>query len=122
MEGFTVFTYTRREAIDDGVLIDIPINKLAKEVGLKWHCAMTAGLASELSVGGAPDKGRIWDMLNIFRFMVLKKAGTVEHGQRLSFTFLKTPNRTQEVDVVFSVEDLTGNPEPCWTFMLPGED
>ena len=38
--GEVIFGYTRRQAIDDGVLVDV--TEMAREAGFSWPFAMTA--------------------------------------------------------------------------------
>ena len=126
--GSVISSYSRTEAINDGFLVDIPINKLAADYGIKWHCAMTAGLFSQVKTKDHNDLGGvIWDLLTMFKVSVIgthpltgkirDSSRTIKQGQRFNFKFMKS-RKYISVDVVFSVEDMG----PCWTFMLPGED
>ncbi len=42
--GDLIFSYTRTQAIDDGVLIDA--TELARDAGFKWPVALTADVAT----------------------------------------------------------------------------
>jgi hypothetical protein len=60
-EGAEIISaYTRKQAISDGVLVDMgvePFGKLAKEAGLKWPIAMTATAFGEfVAVTDAPGR------------------------------------------------------------------
>jgi len=126
-----IFKYTRQEAIDDGVLTDVPLNKLAQEYGIKWHCAMTAGLLGQFlkleKNYPASLEGICWDMLTIFKMQVIRAnilAGNdnLQNGQATKFRVLLPNRRYQTVKVIFSIEEMNGQTEPCWTFMCPEED
>ena len=47
--GDPVFVYSRQDAIDDGVLIDV--SEIARKEGFKVHTAMTSTLYGELTGG-----------------------------------------------------------------------
>lgn len=59
--------YSRADAIDDGVLVDV--TPLAREAGYRVPVAITAGLHAALSdipAGSGEDYvGRLWDLLNV---------------------------------------------------------
>lgn len=64
--GETIYTYTREQAIEDGVLIDV--SEIAKEAGFKIPVALTAAVYS--IVENIPNSrswqdvdGRLWDVL-----------------------------------------------------------
>ncbi len=64
--GDVIFAYSRAQAIEDGVLVDVTAQ--AKEAGFKWPFAMTAEVWSLIE--NIPEKhrhedvqGRLWDVL-----------------------------------------------------------
>jgi hypothetical protein len=70
----TVFSYTRAEALEDGVLIDI--SELAKEAGFKFPVAITCGiyeLLRDTVQAGQSFEGRAWDMLMVLRYEIKVK-------------------------------------------------
>lgn len=75
----TIHTYTRRQAIADGVLVDA--TAMAYEAGFKRPIALTAG-AWARCVTVPPDAhdqdeaGRLWDVLSLLRFAILKHPDT----------------------------------------------
>jgi len=122
-----ISAYSREQAIEDGVLIDIPTN-LCREAGIVVPCAMTAGLFSHISVTEQDKKlgqslnGRLWDLLNNFR-MAIKLSGAGMTDQ-LTFSLIiasATPNRKRIV-LVKSIIGAGDNREPVITFLLPNED
>ena len=69
--GPVIFAYTRAQAIEDGVLVDV--SEMASEAGLKHPTALTAAVWAEYvqvpkGVKCQDEQGRLWDILNMFRF------------------------------------------------------
>jgi len=68
-ETEVIYTYTRDQALSDGVLIDV--TAMAKEAGFSCPAAITAALFAELSPNsrelsfGQSYDGRLWDVLFI---------------------------------------------------------
>jgi len=63
-----IYSYTRQQAIDDGILIDISQLSITKEAGYKIPVVITQGVYSLVSVPkgleGLQDfNGRLWDVL-----------------------------------------------------------
>ena len=74
--GVLIFSYTRAQAIADGVLVDV--SKLAKEAGFRFPVAVTAAVWAECvtvpdGVAGQDETGRLWDVLNLLRFAIAKR-------------------------------------------------
>ncbi|MCX4030165.1 hypothetical protein H0A36_17480 [Endozoicomonas sp. SM1973] len=123
--------YTRRQAIEDGVLIDV--TKAAAEVGFKFPVALTRACYED-SVGwtqfdtnrhGYQDEaGRLWDVLNMLYFAISSSKGD---SQQLLFQFYRV-NRTKrcrvndaEIVTLKSVVTPGDLGEPVITIMLPEE-
>ena len=86
--GPVIFAYSRRQAIADGVLVDLMADEttrqLIREAGFKLPIAMTAAAFRETVLAGAvetPDgrfsfpagqdlKGRLWDVLMVLRLAI----------------------------------------------------
>ena len=73
--GEVISAYSRAQAIDDGVLVDV--SETAKEAGFKWPFAMTAEVWSLIE--NIPEKhkhedvqGRLWDVLTLARHAIKK--------------------------------------------------
>ena len=119
-----VYSYSRAQAIADGVLIDVTAQ--AREAGFKLHTVVTdnlyhrhivppAGLEGEgQSVGG-----RLHDVL----WMVLVAARKQPEGSYVETNalFLMAPGRQEKVKVV-AVVGPGDEGEPVLTIMLPGDD
>lgn len=82
-----IFTYTRAQAIEDGVLIDV--SDTAVEAGIVYPVAVTVRVWEELIVP-APvlrerfcqsEKGRLWDVFWMLRSAVFGRVKPVERYQ-----------------------------------------
>ncbi len=134
-----ISSYSRAEALADGVLIDV--TETAKEAGIVYPVAISQGLWGGYievpeSLKGIQDiQGRLWDVLTMFRFSAraTNKAGDNILGsqrdapQTMFFkTIFQMPSTrgTSKMETV-SIKSICGpgdNAEPVLTFMLPAED
>lgn len=112
--GEVISSYTRAQAIEDGVLIDV--TETARKAGFKFHTVITAdvdALCNDVGDSGEDYAGRLWDIL----FVANRLARSVS-GDRFNFK------------VSFAGEDHDlwmhcgpgDNAEPVITIMLKGED
>jgi hypothetical protein len=74
-EADVIHVYTRRQAIDDGVLVDV--SETAREAGFTVPVALTAGVYAlvepsqeEKTAWGQDADGRLWDVLSMARFAI----------------------------------------------------
>lgn len=127
--GEPIHTYTREQAIDDGVLVDV--TETAAEAGFRIPVAVTRAAWADCVEWGDVDSkrqthqdeaGRLWDVL----FMAMNAARRGGGRQSLQFQFYRVPRggrgtRPRLVELVASIGpgDLG---EPVITIMLPGED
>jgi hypothetical protein len=133
-----IFSYTRAQAIADGVLVDV--SELAKEAGFRFPVAVTAGVWAECvavpdGVAGQDETGRLWDVLNVLCFAIAKKKNDVVPRYALPWQKLDC----ERVDFAVHVrnDNREGDPpqvklyalcgpgddsEPVITVMLPHED
>jgi len=115
-----IFKYTRQQALDDGVLIDI--SEIAKEAGIKYPVAVTQGVYQVLNdtqVLGQDFKGRTWDMLMIFRLSIKAAGGDVSHFAPL---FLLQAEKQPEPVQMWAKCGPGDDMSPVITIMLEGED
>lgn len=116
-----VFAYTRAQALEDGVLIDV--SERAKEAGFRYPMAVTRAVWHKCVEPPPNDPtqdlvGRLWDLLNVVRFtaMAVKRADVLEVNLRIS-------NYGVTEDVELKVIPGPGDHgEPVITVMLPDED
>ena len=81
-DDVVIFSYTRAQAIADGVLVDA--SELAKEAGFRFPVAVTAGVWAECvavpdGVAGQDETGRLWDVLNVLRFAIQRGRRYKDH-------------------------------------------
>ena len=126
--GKVIDSYTRKQAISDGVLIDI--SKTAKEACFKYPVAITAGAMSIVkdipSTSKDDFEGRLWDVL----FMV-SLYGRNSKSSELKFdlflphtvTDFESNEKHIEDEGVFKMVVFPGDDgKPVITIMLPNED
>ena len=122
--GEPISIYTRRQAIEDGALVDLMQPEtagLVREAGFKFPIAMTiaAWTAAIGPVGkplpdGQDLQGRLWDVLWMLKCTI--HAGAA--GDRLAFT-VKVGRKLVRLWSQCGPGD---DAEPVITIMLPGED
>jgi hypothetical protein len=119
-----IFSYTRAQAIADGVLIDVTAQ--AGEVGFKVHTVVTDHLynmyvvpPARLEGEGQSVEGRLHDLL----FRTLLAARAIRDSDRAEFDvlFLMAPGRWDTAHVV-AVIGPGDQGEPVMTIMLPEDD
>ena len=130
MFGDVISTYTRAQALEDGVLIDP--GTMAAEAGFKWPVAITADAWADCVAWSEDDSarqvhqdqdGRLWDVL----FMAFYAVRTSqESGDRILFQLLRVPRdgRTTKAKLV-TLRMIVGpgdSGEPVITILLPHED
>jgi hypothetical protein len=141
--GEVISSYTRAEAIKDGVLVDLsdsscnfrPGLNILQEAGIKFPVAMTrAAFESTVQKQGEPlppaqdVSGRLWDVLTMLKYTIRTSAG----GDLLFFPVRvwnwvyrdgQRTERTKHADVRLKAVCGPGdNAEPVITIMLPDED
>jgi len=120
--GPPIHTYTRAQALADGVLVDA--GPLAKEAGFRWPVALTQAAHAEAVAwnpeheAGQDETGRLWDVL--WLATIAARAG------RSRFTVARVPNapgqvEAQDLDLVLHVGP-GDTAAPVVTISLPGED
>jgi len=120
-----IHTYTRAQALADGVLIDV--TNTAKEAGFKIPVALTAGVWADCvswdqhNEGHHQDEaGRLWDVLYLAAFEARRR----RNAQVVPFGVLRVPHRGHRPELVQLVMHIGpgDEAEPVITIMLPGED
>ena len=119
-----IFKYTRQDALNDGVLVDV--SETAKEAGFKYPVAITEKLYQ--SISEIPEayshedfKGRLWDVL----WMCAVAASKESKGTLLFKVILHTQNRIQEKETPITLKAMChpgDQHEPVITIMFPEED
>ena len=119
-----IFAYTRKQAIEDGVLVDI--TDTAKEAGLRFPTAITATAWLEYvavpdGVTGQDELGRLWDIVWMLRFAIVQQK---LDGPEILFELLvrNEENRPPQPVTLKAVIGPGDSPDPVVTIMLPHED
>jgi hypothetical protein len=128
--GNVISTYTRAQAIEDGVLIDA--GSLANEAGFRWPVALTAGAWADCVDWAEEDSrqqihqdqsGRLWDVLYMASHAIRTRK---ESGDRLLFQLYRVPRDGQTMEAELTTLKLMIGPgdngEPVITILLPNED
>ncbi len=139
--GEVIYSYTRAQAIEDGVLVDLTdpsftfrlgLNIL-REAGIKYPVAMTstafARTVQELDEPLPPAQdisARLWDLLTKFK-LAARRGGSEVHFAVRVWNWVRVngqrTERTKHEDV--QLKALCGpgdDAEPVITIMLPDED
>lgn len=93
--GDVIHSYTRAEAIADGVLVDV--SEMAREAGFRFPVAVTRAVWDEyitpdpISSGwGQSEEGRLWDVLTVLRYTIkAARPGITEIRFRVIFAMQK---------------------------------
>lgn len=136
--GKPVFTYTRAQAIADGVLIDV--STTARDAGIAWPVAMTAAAWSDCvewtdadearrGYSGQSKSGRLWDVCWMVSRALLHAARQglqASPSRPLYIELLRIPRegrgfKPRLVDLKF-VLGPGDESRPCITVMMPDED
>jgi hypothetical protein len=128
--GGTVYTYTRAQAIADGVLVEV--TDTAREAGFQRSVAMTDGAWNDCVAWSADDNaaqvyqdeaGRLWDVLTMAMFAIRCQRAPV---QVLNFELLRVPRDGHTTQAVLTTLKLMIGPGddglPVLTILLPFED
>ncbi len=119
-----IHSYTRADALRDGVLIDVTAT--AAEAGFRWPVALTAA-AWERCVTVPPgvlcqdEAGRLWDVLWLLRLAI----GRSDGGRVVPFAVhVRNDNRERTPPLVRlkAVAGPDDDGSPCITVMLPEEE
>jgi hypothetical protein len=123
--GPVIFSYSRADAIADGVLIDV--TDLAREAGFRWPIAVTAGLFStyldpptDLIDEGQSFRGRLWDVLSVLLWTIATRPST--DTLLFNVLFILSPGLPPVPVKLKAVCGPDDSGAPCITVMLPDED
>lgn len=124
-----IYAYTRAQAIEDGVLIDV--SALAREAGFKFHTVITANvhasavtLTPAAKLAGCDERGRLWDVLWMASLAARKARRDGTDTDRVAFHVLVVRDdyrRPESVPLVLHIGP-GDTPEPVLTIMTPWED
>jgi len=126
--GEVIYAYTRAQAIEDGVLVDV--TETAKEAGIKYPTAVTEALwngyiepKERLKDLGQSVQGRLWDVLFLFAFAARGSSkGCNELFYSVNFLMEREEKCCQETVELKAVCGPGDDSSPCITLMLENED
>lgn len=118
-----IFCYSRKEAIEDGVLIDV--RDTAREAGFRYPVTMTAAawaaaVAIPEGVTCQDEAGRLWDVLTM-----LRHASRAARGGESTIAFDVLVLNDQTCPKPVRLKAVCGPDDdlsPCVTIMLAEED
>lgn len=128
-ESDLVSSYSRAQALEDGVLIDV--TEAAKEAGFRLPVAVTHAVWVDCVLWGAEEKarketcqdqnGRLWDVV----YMAFRAAQSNRQGSQVDFVIHRVPREgkgitPQRVPLVLSIGP-GDTPAAVLTIMQPGE-
>ncbi len=116
-----IYAYTRAQAIDDGVLIDV--SAIAKEAGFKYPVALTSTVWADYvrvpeDAECQDEQGRLWDILNMLCFAIHKDGS----GSEVSFSLYVNNDKKPEPVYLKSICGPGDDAKPVITIMQPHED
>ena len=128
--GNVISTYTRAQAIEDGVLVDA--GTMASEAGFKWPVALTAEVWADCVAWTEDDSrqqvyqdqsGRLWDLVFMASHAI---RSSKDSGDQLLFQLYRIPRDGHSTEAVLVTLKLIVGPgdasEPVITILLPQED
>jgi len=114
----TFSEYTRAQAIEDGVLVDV--SKLAKESGIIIPIAITSTLFELVDYNrwAQSTSGRLWDIFVMLKLEIKRKPG----ASILFFDVLLVGGSKKKSQILKAVASGGDHGEPVITIMYPEED
>lgn len=123
--GEVIYTYTRAQALEDGVLVDV--SDLAREASFIFPVALTERLyhgyivpAIALVAEGQSIAGRLWDLLTVLRWTIHRSKD--DRYLPFSVLFIISPGSPPVPIDLVAVCGPGDSGEPVVTVMLPDED
>ncbi len=125
--GPPISTYSRAQAIGDGVLVDV--STIAKEAGLSVPTVLTRHVWNEcvevapVLAGEQDEQGRLWDVVYMCGVALRSAVRAGQHGDRLSFELLvRQPDRTLKTERLLAVVGPGDTPDPVLTIEYPEDE
>ena len=122
--GPVIYAYTRAQAIADGVQVEV--TKTAQEAGIRYPVFLTrtvydAYVTVPPGVTGQDEAGRLWDIVWMLRFAIMRSRG----GTRVPVAlYVRNDNqRSRLVKLIATCGPLDmDDPAPAITVMLPEDE
>jgi len=123
--GPVVYSYTRAQAVADGVQVEV--TKTAQEAGIRFPVFLTrtvydAYVAVPPDVSGQDEAGRLWDIVWLLRFAILRARPGVDRIP-VALYVRNDNHRAKLVKLIAVAGPLDiDDPAPAITVMMPDED
>lgn len=119
--GDVISSYSRAQAIEDGVLVDV--SSVAQEAGVRVPVALTRAVWDRYvtvppKARGQDEAGRLWDVLSMLRFAI--KGG--RDSSELRYSLIVHTAKGRRRIILKSICGPGDDAEPVITIMLPEED
>ena len=123
--GEVIFSCTRKQALADGFQVEV--TKTAQEAGITFPVFLTrtvfdAYVAVPPGVAGQDEAGRLWDIVWMLRFAILRSR---PGSERIPVAlYVRSDNRAARlIKLVATCGPLDiDDPQPAITVMMPDED
>ena len=119
-----IASYSRAQAIEDGVLVDV--SQTAQECGFRHPVAVTVRVWAEVvqpdekaGLEGQSESGRLWDVLWMLRTAIYRAA---ESGEVISYKLLAGDSEGRKEVTLKAVCGPGDEGKPVITIMMPDED
>lgn len=123
--GPVIFSYTRKQALADGVQVDV--SETAREAGIIFPVFLTrtvynACVAVPPGVTGQDEAGRLWDVLWMTRYAI--QQAQPDADRIVVELFVRNDNRKPKLVRLVAVCGALDidDPQPAITVLLEGED
>ena len=124
--GPVIFSYTRKQALADGFQVEVTTT--AQEAGIKFPVFVTrtvfdAYVAVPPGVAGQDEAGRLWDIVWMLRFAILRSRPGTDRIPVALYVRQSNYQRPQLVKLIATCSALDiDDPQPSITVMMPCED
>ena len=125
--GQVIYAYTRAQAVADGVQVEV--TKTAQEAGIRFPVFLTravwdAYVAVPPNVTGQDEAGRLWDVVWMLRFAILRSKPHAPCSRLPVALYVRNDDRAAKlVKLIAQCGPLDmDDPSPAITVMMPDED
>ena len=124
--GPVIYSYTRAQAVADGV--QVKVTKTAQEAGIKFPVFLTrtvfdAYVEVPPGVTGQDEAGRLWDIVWMLRFAILRSRPGAERIPVALYVRQSNTERPRLIKLIATCGPLDlDDPQPAITVMMQDED
>ena len=124
--GPVIYSYTRAQAVADGVQVEV--TKTANEAGIKFPVFLTrtvfdAYVAIPPGVTCQDEAGRLWDIVWMLRFAILRSRPGTDRIPVALYVRQSNTERPRLIKLIATCGPLDiDNRQPAITVMMPDED